>query len=174
MKKTISILIVAFLVLSATCTYAAEKIGFINMKQVLLLSDAGKGAAGEFQKVFEKSKAKIQAREAELKKRKENLEKQRLVLKESAMKEKELEYQKDFRDYRRLVEDSNADIKRMDQELSRNLIPVILKVVNTIGKEEGYTMILDFNAAGVAYHSKAKDITKKVIKEFNKAYKPKK
>ena len=90
------------------------------------------------------------------------------------MKEKELEYQKKFRDYKRFVEDSNAEIQRMDKELSQKLIPEILKVVGAIGKKEGYTMILDVSAGGMAYHSSAKDITKNVIKEFDKAYKSKK
>ncbi len=174
MKKTIGILIVAFLVLSGTYATAAEKIGFINMKQILILSDAGKEAGVDFKKAFQKIRDQIQTREEKLKKLKENLEKQRPVLTESAMKEKELEYQKKFRDYKRFVEDSNAEIQRMDKELSQKLIPEILKVVSTIGKKEGYTMILDVSAGGMAYHSKAKDITKNVIKEFDKAYKSKK
>lgn len=174
MKKTISILIVAFLVLSVTCASAAEKIGFINMKQVLILSDAGKEAGIEFKKVFQKTRDQIQTKEAKLKKLKENLEKQRPVLTESAMKEKEFEYQKKLRDYKRFVADSNANIKRMDKELSQKLIPEILKAVSAIGKKEGYTMILDVSAGSMAYHSRAKDITKNVIKEFDKAYKSKK
>ena len=174
MKKTVGILIVAFLVLWGTYATAAEKIGFINMKQILILSDAGKEAGVEFKKVFQKTRDQIQTREKKLKKLKEDLEKQRPVLTESAMKEKELEHQKKFRDYKRFVEDSNAEMQRMDKELSQKLIPEILKVVSAIGKKEGYTMILDVSAGGMAYHSSAKDITKNVITEFDKTYKSKK
>jgi len=174
MKRIVTIFGVIVLLLAGSCAYAEEKIAFINMKDILLLSDHGKEAAVEFQTVFQKKRDSIQSREAELKKMKEELEKQRLVLTETAMREKELEYEKQFRDYKRLVEDSNAEIQRMDQELSRKMIPEVLKVVNTIGKRDGYTMILDIAAAGIAYHSPARDITKQVILEFNKEYKSRK
>jgi outer membrane protein len=174
MKRTVAILFVFMLLLVGTSAFAEEKIAFINMKDILLLSDQGKEASAEFQEVFLKKRENIQNREAELKKMKEELEKQRLVLTETAMREKELEYEKEFRDYKRLVEDSNAEIQRMDQELSRKMIPEILKVVDEIGKRDGYTMILDIGMAGIAYHSPARDISKQVIQEFNKAYKSKK
>lgn len=174
MKRIGIIISVIVLMLIGTNAFAEEKIAFINMKNILLLSDQGKEAAEEFQAVFQKKRENIQKRETELKTMKEELEKQRPVLTETAMREKELEYQKQFRDYKRLVEDSNAEIQRMDQELSRKMIPEVLKVVNEIGKRDGYTMILDVGMAGIAYHSKARDITKQVIIEFNKEYKSKK
>ena len=173
MKRIGIIISVIVLMLIGTNAFAEEKIAFINMKNILLLSDQGKEAAEEFKVVFQKKRENIQKREAELKTMKEELEKQRLVLTETAMREKELEYQKQFRDYKRLVEDSNAEIQRMDQELSRKMIPEVLKVVNEIGKRNGYTMILDVGMAGIAYHSNARDITKQVIIEFNKEYKSK-
>jgi outer membrane protein len=174
MKKIGVIVGVLILLVASANAFAEEKIAFVNMKDILLLSDQGKEASAEFQEVFTKKRENIQNREAELKKMKEELEKQRLVLTETAMREKEAEYEKQFRDYKRLVEDSNAEIQRMDQELSRKMIPEILKVVDTIGKRDGYTMILDTGMAGIAYHSPARDITKKVIDEYNKVYKSKK
>ena len=105
-----------------------------------------------------------------LKKLKDDLEKQRPVLTESAYKEKELSYQKEYRDYKRFIEDTNGEMKLKDQELSRKLIPEVLKIVNTIGKREGYTSIMDVNSGGLVFHSKANDITTKVIKEYNKVY----
>ncbi|MBE9545915.1 MAG: OmpH family outer membrane protein [Proteobacteria bacterium] len=162
------------LVLSSSYAIAADKIGFVDVRKVMLLSETGKKAALEFKKAFEKDKAAIQREEAKLRKLKETLEKQRSILTPDAIKEKEIAYQKKFRDYQRLVKDSNEALQLKDRELSRKLIPEILKVVNTIGKKEKYTLILDVNTQGVAFHSKGSDITDKVIKEFNKSYKAKK
>jgi outer membrane protein len=171
MKKKILCFVLLILFACGSYAIAAEKIGFIDMKDILLLSDAGKEAAKEFQKAFEKSRTEIQRQEAQLKKVKDDLEKQKQILTEQAMQEKELSYQKRFRDYKRLVEDANAEIKRKDQELRQRMLPEILEAVNEIGKKGGYTMILDFGAGGMAYHSKDKDITKQVIEEYNKIYK---
>ena len=171
MKKVVSLLIVISFILTGVCVADAEKAGFINMKDILLHSDAGKAATIDLKKLVDGKRAQIQEKENALKNLKGNLEKQRPVLTESAYKEKELSYQKQFREYKRFIEDTNEEMRVKDQELSRKLIPEVLKVVNAIGKSDGYTSIMDVNSGGLVYHSKASDMTKKVIKEYNRAYK---
>jgi outer membrane protein len=90
------------------------------------------------------------------------------------MKEKELAYQKKFRDYQILVKDSNEELQAKDQELSKKMLPEILKLVQAIGEKEKFSMIIDVGQIPVAYYSKENDLTKRVIEEFNKTYKPKK
>jgi len=162
------------LALSASWAVAADKTGFVDFRKVMLTSNAGKKAAEDYKKAFDKNKAAIQEREAELKKLKDELEKQRSLLKEEAMKEKEIAYQKKFRDYQLLVKDSNEELQATDQELSRKLFPEILKVVQTIGERDKYTMIVDISTLPLAYYAKESDLTNRVIEEFNKTYKPKK
>jgi outer membrane protein len=167
------ILILA-LAFAASPAAAAEKTGFVDIREIMLTSTAGKKAAEDFKKAFEKDKAAIQEREAELKKLKDELEKQRPLLKDEVRKAKELAYQKKFRDYQLLVKDSNEELQAKDQELSKKMIPEILKLVQAIGEKEKYGMIVDVSAIPLAYFAKENDLTKRVIEEFNKTYKPKK
>ena len=162
------------LLLAAAPAAAAEKTGFVDIREVMLSSNAGKKASDDFKKAFEKNKAAIQERENELKKLKDELEKQRPLLKEEAMKERELSYQKKFRDYQLLVKDSNEELQAKDQDLAKQLIPDILKLVQSIGEKEKFTMIVDVSAIPLAYYSKENELTKRVIEEFNRTYKPKK
>jgi len=148
---------------------ASEKIGFIDMKEIIFNSEAGKSAAADFKKTFERKKAAIQQKETELKRQKDALDKQRSVLKEEAFKEKEMEYQRQFREYQRLVSDSNEELSARDQQLSGKLIPEIMKIVQSVGEKEGYTLILDVNNPIVIYHSKTnQNLTKRIISELNK------
>ncbi len=162
------------LIIAASPAAAAEKTGFVDIREIMLTSSAGKKAAEDFKKSFEKDKAAIQEKETELKKLKDELEKQRPLLKEDVMKEKELAYQKKFRDYQIIVKDSNEELQAKDQDLSKKMIPEILKLVQSIGEKEKYSMIVDISAIPLAYYSKENDMTKRVIDEFNKTYKPKK
>jgi outer membrane protein len=146
----------------------------VDVREVMLNSTEGKKAAEEFKKTFEKNKTQISAKEAELKKLKEDLEKQRSILKEAAMKEKESAYQKKFRDYQLMVKDANEELQARDQELSKSMLPEIMKVISAIGTKEKYTVILDVGAVPVPYFSKENDLTKRVIEEFDRTYKPKK
>jgi len=177
MKKNGLLISMVFVILSlflcGTCAFAAEKIGVIDMREIMMKSDVGKKAAEDFGKLYEKDKAMIQKREEEMRKLKEDLEKQRSVLKESALKEKEQAYQKKFRDYQLMVKDANEELQSRDQELSKKLLPDILKVINLIGDKEKYTIIIDIASMPVAYFAKENNMTQKVIEEFNKSYKPK-
>jgi outer membrane protein len=178
MKKSGLLISMVFVILSlflcGTCAFAAEKIGFIDMREIMLKSDAGKKAAEDFGKLYEKDKAIIQQKEMEMRKLKEELDKQRTVLKENAMKEKEAAYQKKFRDYQLMVKDANEELQARDQELSKKLVPEILKVINVMGDKEKYTLIIDLGSTPVAYFAKENNLTQNVIEEFNKTSKSKK
>jgi outer membrane protein len=178
MKKSHLLISMVIVVLSfflcGTLASASEKTGIVDIREVMLKSNEGRKAAEEFRKLYEKDKSQIQAQEAELKRLKEALEKQRTVLTETAMKEKETAYQKKFRDYQLKVKDSNEELQARDQELSKKLLPEILRVVQSIGDKEKFTVIIDIGTTPLAYFAKENDLTKRVIEEFNKTYKPKK
>lgn len=181
MKKRLlaSFLVILSLALTGSYAGAAEKtgndkIGFVDIRQIMLSSSAGKKASDDMKSIYEKNKSLILESETELKKLKDELEKQRAILTETALKEKENAYNKKLRDYQLLVKDANDDLQTRDQEISKMLIPEILKVVDSIGQREKYTMILDVSAIPIAFYTKENDLTKKVIEEFNKTYKPKK
>jgi len=170
MKKRmilIGILAVA-LVFVVAGTAAAQKIGFINMRQIIHESDAGKKADVEFKKTVEKKKADITKKEEELKKLKDELEKQKSVLTAEAYRDKEASYQVKFRDYQRIVQDANEELGKKEQAITGKMIPDILKVVEQVGKQGNYDAILDLNNPIIVYHDKADNLTKKIIEEYNK------
>jgi outer membrane protein len=167
-------LVIFTLTLTGSLAAAAEKTGFVDVREVMFTSNAGKKENDDIKKSIDKTKAIIRERENELTKLKDELEKQRPLLKEESMKEKELAYQKKLRDYQLLVKDSNEELQAKEQEILKKMVPEILKIVQTIGEKEKYSVIIDISAIPLAYYSKENDLTKRVIDEFNKSYKPKK
>jgi len=165
------------LVFAAFPADAAEKIGFVNVQEILFTSNAGKKEHEDIRKGIEKTKAILQEKETELKKLDEELKKQKPLLKEEVFKEKELSFQKKVRDYQILVKDSNEELN-VKQEVAKKMLPEIQKMVQAIGEKEKYTMIIDSNVFlqtfNFGYFAKENDLTKRVLEEFNKTYKPKK
>ena len=174
MRKIIGVLAVVSFILAGVCVSHAGEIVFVNMRAIVLESDAGKAAGQELQKFVDKKKAERQDLETHLQKMQDDLKKQAPVLTPSAYKEKEIDYQKEYRDYKRFIEDTNAEMKLKDQEISQKMIPEVLKIADAIGKKEGYACIMDIGSNSLVYYSKANDITKKVIEAYNKAYHSKK
>src|SRR4030042_1052835 len=117
-------LVILMLVLMGSWAAAAEKTGFVDIREVMLSSSAGKKVAEDFRKTREK----LQREDNELKKLKEDLDKQRPLLKEDVVKEKELSFQKKVRDFQIEVKDSEDEFKVKEQELFKKLIPAILKM----------------------------------------------
>jgi outer membrane protein len=171
MKRNIYLiagLVLMFFVSTDFNAFAADKIGFINLREIMQNSIAGKKAGEEFKKLYDKKSEGIKALESELKKIKDDLDKQASVLTDSARKEKESTYQRKLRDYQLLVEDTNKELKGRDEEIASKLIPEIAKVVRAIGEREKYTLVIDTASMPVVYHAKENDFSKKVIEEFNK------
>jgi outer membrane protein len=167
----ISVMVLA-MVLPVSWADAADKTGFVDVRKVLLTSNAGKKASEEYKMLFDKYRSTIQGREIELKKLHDELEKERPMLQEDVIKERDLAYQKQSREFQLLVKDSDEELKNKDKELSSRLIPEILKVVKSIGDKEKYTTIIDITALPLAYHAEENDLTAQVIEEFNKANQP--
>jgi outer membrane protein len=170
MKKNIY-LIAGFVLMSFIFTnfnvFAADKIGFFNLREVMQHSNNGKKAGEEFKKLYDKKTTVIKSAENELKKIKDALDKQSAVLTQTAKKEKETAYQKKLRDYQILVDDTNKELKAKDEEIATKLIPAIVKVVRTIAEREKYTLVIDVASMPVAYYAKENDFSKKVIDEYN-------
>lgn len=154
--------------LNATAA-AEEKIGFVNFQEVITTSNVGKAQADEFKKIMEKDRAALLDKENDLKKMKEEIEKQKMTLKEDALKKKEAEFDKKLRDFQVAANDFNNDLRQREQEIFRKMIPEIVKVVKKLGDEGKYTMIIDPMVSQLPYHAADHDLTKQVIEEFNKA-----
>ncbi len=178
MKKSVYLLVAVLLLVFSASAAAADKIGFVDVKKIFFQSDAGKKELGVVKAAVEKKKAILKERENKLRNLRAELDKQRLVLTKEAYEKKELDYQGKFKDYKRLVEDSNEELARQEQLIKKRLIPEIVKTVKKTGKKEGYSMIVDISSGqytGVLlYHSETNDLTKTVIKEYNKLYHSKK
>lgn len=171
MKKNIYLIagiVLMLCIFASSSIFAAEKIGFINLRAIMQNSNNGKKAAEEFKKLVDRKSETIKAAESELKKMKDALDKQSAILTETVKKEKETAYQKKMRDYQILVDDTNKELKAKDEEIAGKLIPDIMKVVRIIGEREKYTLIMEISSMPVPYFSKENDISKKVIDEYNK------
>lgn len=172
-KYLVMVITLSVFILSGMAANAAEKIGFINMQEIIRGTAVGKKAEEDFRKEVEKKRSQLQAKEAELMKLKEGLEKQGPILTEKARKEREASYQEKFAAYQKMVREANEEIQNKQKEVFGNIVPDVMKIVNNIGEKEKFTLIIDVSIVPVAYHDKANDLTKRVTEEANKVLKMK-
>ena len=160
-------ILMSFVLISINGYAADSKIGFINLREIIQSTNAGKKAGEEFKKLYDKKREELAAAESALKKLKDELDKQGPIMTEDARREKGTTYQRKLRDYQLLVEDSNKEMKGRDEEITGKLIPQIINVVRKIAEKEKYTLVIDVASMPLPYYAKENDFSKKVIEEVN-------
>ena len=74
----------------------------------------------------------------------------------------------DIRDLKRMKEDIDAELQKIDRDLTQQVIGEIVKVVKDIAAKDNYTIIFEKNDAGIVFLKEGTDITDKVIKAYDK------
>lgn len=143
------------------------KIGICDLQRVLAVSEAGKGAKAEIDKQSKQIVNDLKQKEAELKEFKEKLDREKLVLSKEKRDEKEREFRIKVNDFKSLEKRYKSQFRDLDARLSQRIQTEILKIVEEIGKKEGYLLIVSKREGGVMYSPNTNDITDKVIREYN-------
>jgi outer membrane protein len=148
--------------------WAADfKIAYVDMQRVINECNAGKDAKKAITQDGEKFQRLIAEKQKELQTMKESLEKQALMLTPDARANKEKEYQTKLREFQRWGEDTQNELNQKRMQMERAISVGLVKVIQKIGADEGYTLILDKNENIVLFASKTIDITDRTIKAFD-------
>jgi outer membrane protein len=148
--------------------WAADlKIAYVDIQKAVNESNAGKDAKKLITKDVEKFQGQIADKQKVLQTMKESLEKQAPMLNPDARATREKEYQNKLREFQRWGEDTQNEINQKRMEMERNISIGLQKVIQKVGADEGYTLILEKNESIVLFVSKALDITDRVIKAYD-------
>ena len=147
---------------------AAVKFGVVDMQQVILSVEEGKTARAQLE-------AEIKAKEQELGKQKEELDKlnnewknQAALLSEDARMKKQQEFQEKFMGLRNSEMEFQANIKRKEQKATQQIAMKVAQLVDKIGKAKKLTGVFETNSAGLLYLESPVDLTQEVITEYAK------
>jgi len=143
------------------------KIGSVDIQRALNECDAGKEAKKALTKEVEKFQRLVAQKQKELQDMKESLEKQVMMLTPEARGTREKELQTRLRDVQRWGEDVQNELNQKRAELEKNVLVGLQKVVQKLGAEEGYTLILEKSQNGVLFASRSIDMTDLVIKAYD-------
>jgi outer membrane protein len=166
--KKVSLVIGMILLGWLGSAWAAEsKIAYVDIQRAINECNAGKDAKKAITKEVEKFQRLIADRQKELQAMKESFEKQALMLTPDAKANKEKEYQNKLREFQRWGEDNQNELNQKRVEMERNISIALVKVIQKIGADDGYTLIFEKNENIVLFASKTIDITDRAIKAFD-------
>ncbi len=164
----IAIITLAFLA-GLTPAFGADvaKIGVVDFEKILKESSAGKLTQKELSEKGEEFKLKLKAEKDELDALSKAFEREALVLSPEKKKEKEREFRIRVNDFKKMQEEFSKEFKRIEIKHINQMQKDVFEIVDILGKEEGFLLIIERKTAGVIYRPSNVDITDAVIKKYN-------
>jgi outer membrane protein len=166
MKRFILAAALIACVTAGTAFAAESKIGYIDMQRAINTSESGKEAKEQLAGRLKKYQDEINLRQEDLKRMKEELEKQGMLLSDSARASKEKDYQQKLKEFQRFTKDAQDELQGKDEEFTRKILEGMEKVIQEFGKKNGFTFIFVKNESMLFADDKA-DLTEEVLKLFN-------
>jgi outer membrane protein len=151
----------------ATTDAAGTRIGYVDVQRVIVRSVAGVAAREQLEREKVVMQKDVDNRRTEVDKLREEMEKKGLVLSAEARREKEETFQRKVRDLRRLAEDLEKELQKKEQLATQRILQELTGVIEKMGKERGFLLIVERRSGGVIYGDPEADVTDEVIKLYD-------
>lgn len=146
---------------------AQEKIAIVDVQQIILTSKAGQNAAKELRTLAENASKKVQAKETEVKKLAEDINKQKNSLSNSALNDKNIELNKKGVELDRLQKDLQAELQQTEALKLEAVFKELEPVVRDYAIEKKFDVVLLKQPGLILYSKPEVDITKDIITRFD-------
>jgi len=145
----------------------ATRVAFVDIQRVLARSSAGVAAREQLEKDKGAMQRQLDGHRAELEKLREEIEKKGQLLSADARREKQDQLERKVRDARRLVDDLQATLQKKEEALLAKVLQDVSGLIQKVGKERGYAMVLERQRSSILYASPETDLTDEVIRAYD-------
>ena len=144
------------------------KIGYIDVQRVLARSAAGVAAREQLEKERGTIQKDMDGRRQELEKLRDEIEKKGPLMSADARREKQEQFDRKRRDAARAADDYQKELEKKEGQLLQKVLQEVGGVIEKVGKEKNYYMIVEKRNAGVLYAANDADLTDEVIRAYDR------
>lgn len=167
--KKMGLVLMSFMISAGLNTFGADtKFAYVDLQKAIQSTNAGKKAKAELESEFNKRKKDIEAKQTDIKKMGEDLEKKKGVLSDEAMQKKQAEIQEEMMKYQELVGKNQVEIQKKQNDLTAPILEKMKNILDKVAKAEGYAVIFEKNEQSVLWIKAEFNITDKLVQEFEK------
>ena len=145
-----------------------QRIAFIDVQRVLARSAAGVAAREQLEKERAGIQKEMDGRRQELEKLRDEIEKKGPLLTADARREKQEQFDRKRRDAARAADDYQKELEKKEAALLQKVLQEMGGVIERVGKEKNYYMIVEKRNAGVLYAATDADLTDEVIRAYDR------
>lgn len=170
----ILVLLLVALLLETPRAFAASRIGCVDFNRALNEVSDGKRAKQRLQVEFEEKQQKLDRLQKDLRRLKDGLDRDRLLISEDALRQREGEYQRKYTELEQRLTAFKMEMSEKEQQLTRDILDRLRQIVREIGDEEGYALILEKSQDVVLYAPDEEDLTDRIVVAYDRGRSAKK
>jgi len=177
MKKSLWLSLIISVIVSFSALSSAQeqkRIGLIDLQRCIQESEEGQKAFEELKRKKDDLQKRLDVKEKELLDLRKELEKQAMMLSMDAQEDRKKTIERKTRELEFLLKDSNEEMRKSQEKEQTRILKELEKVIEKLGSEGNYIMILEKRAGGVLYWNKTYDLTDEVVKAYDQMNKEKK
>jgi outer membrane protein len=144
-----------------------QRIAYIDVQRVLARSAAGVAAREQLEREKATMQKEMDGKRQELEKLREELEKKGALLTPDARRDKQEQFERKRRDAARTMDDFQKELEKKESVLLQKVLQDVSGVIERIGKDKGYYLIVEKRGAGVIYASPEADLTDEIIRAYD-------
>jgi outer membrane protein len=144
-----------------------NRIAYIDVQRVLARSAAGVAAREQLEREKATMQKEMDGRRVELEKLREEIEKKGALLTPDARRERQEQFERKRRDAARLADDFQKELEKKESVLLQKVLQEVSGIIERVGKEKNYYMIVEKRGAGVIFASAEADLTDEVIRAYD-------
>ena len=152
---------------AAAPTASSARIAYIDVQRVLARSSAGVAAREQLEREKSVMQKEMDSKRQELEKLRDELEKKGPLMTADARREKQEVFERKRRDAARMMDDFQKELEKKEQVLLQRVLQDLSGVIEKVGKDKGYYMIVEKRGASVLYASADADLTDEIIRAYD-------
>ena len=171
MKRLVYLLLLSFVVVFTSQSYAQSKIGFVDSQKILAEFQESKDVQNQLEVIKNQYQAEYEQKVRDYQVLIEEIESQSLLLSEEKKKEKMRQAQEKAQEIDKYKYDKlgpEGEFYKKNLELTRPLIDKINAVIHKIGTDEEYDFILDAANGNIVHALPKYNLTDQVLEELSK------
>jgi len=146
---------------------SSARIAYIDVQRVLARSSAGVAAREQLEREKSVMQKEMDGKRVELEKLRDELEKKGPLMTADARREKQETFERKRRDAARMMDDFQKELEKKEQTLLQRVLGELSGVIEKVGKDKGFYMIVEKRGASVLYASPDADLTDDIIRAYD-------
>jgi len=143
------------------------KIAVVDLQRAINETEDGRKAKDRLKSLFSKRQVGLDEKQNNLKKLKDEIDKQQNVLSRDALQKKVQTYQEQLAELQQVYMEYQRELAAKEGEFTQKIVERMERILRRVGQAQGYTLILERSEGGVVWVPSNLDLTDLVIQKYN-------